>query len=128
MRLRLDTLFACSICLTGITSACRPASGQAGDDAATQMAAPRPSAVLQQVVAESEKASAAALPEGTGRALVEGNCLICHGAALIQQQHKDSAGWAKTVKQMRTWGAPLAEQDEPALIAYLVKGYGITEP
>jgi cytochrome c5 len=128
MRLRLDTLFACSICLTGITSACRPASGQAGDDVATQMAAPRPSAVLQQVVAESEKASAAALPEGTGRALVEGNCLICHGAALIQQQHKDSAGWAKTVKQMRTWGAPLAEQDEPALIAYLVKSYGIKEP
>jgi len=68
------------------------------------------------------------LPEGTGRALVEGNCLICHGAALIQQQHKDSAGWAKTVKQMRTWGAPLAEQDEPALIAYLVKSYGIKEP
>lgn len=128
MRFRLDTLFACSICLTGFAGACGPASGQAEGGATTQTAAPGPSAALQQIVAESEKAAVSALPAGSGRSLVEGNCLTCHGAALIQQQHKDSAGWAKTVKQMRTWGAPLTEQDEPALIAYLTKSYGIQGP
>ena len=126
MRCRLDALFFCGICLTGAVNACRPASGQAAGNAAPQALAPGPSAALTAVAAESEKASLAALPPGEGRALVEGNCLICHGAALIQQQHKDSAGWAKTVKQMRTWGSPLTEQDEPSLIDYLTKSYGVS--
>ncbi len=56
--------------------------------------------------------------------MVESNCLICHGAALIQQQHKDSTGWTKTLKQMRGWGSPLTDADEPVLIDYLIKSYG----
>jgi cytochrome c5 len=123
MRFRLEALLACGICLTG--SACRPASGQAVDQA--QASPPGPSGALTEVIGQKEKAALAALPEGSGRALVEGNCLICHGAALIQQQHKDTTGWAKTVKLMRSWGAPLKDQDEPALIDYLSRNFGNAE-
>lgn len=123
MRFRLDALAAVGICLSGVAAGCRPASGQAGS-ASSASAPPGPPASLERVVAEQERASLSALPPGPGRVLVEGNCVICHGATLIQQQRKDSAGWAKTLKQMRLWGAPLAEQEQAALIAYLTKHYG----
>jgi hypothetical protein len=45
---------------------------------------------------------------------------------MIQQQHKDSAGWAKTVTQMRAWGAPLPQEEVPVLVAYLISHYGTT--
>jgi hypothetical protein len=58
---------------------------------------------------------------------VSGNCVICHGAAMIEQQHKDSAGWAKTVSLMRSWGSPLAEGRVPEVIGYLTTHYGVTQ-
>ena len=124
MRFGPEAIFICWIGLTGSTSGCRPASGQAAGNAPTQAAPPGPSAALSEVIAQSEKTSREALPAGSGRALVESNCLICHGAALIQQQHKDSTGWTKTVKQMRGWGSPLTDADESVLIDYLIKSYG----
>ena len=124
MRFRLDALVAGGVCLSGFAAGCRPASGQASGAGSATATPPGPSATLERVLAEHERASLSALPPGPGRVLVEGNCVICHGATMIQQQHKDSAGWAKTLKQMRVWGAPLTEQEEPALIAYLTKHYG----
>ncbi len=126
MRFGLEALVAGCVCLTGAAAACRPASGQASNSESLAQRPPGPPAALERVIAEQERASLAALPAGSGRALVEGNCLICHGATMIQQQHKDSAGWAKTVAQMRAWGAPLPEQQQPALIEYLTRHYGVT--
>ena len=124
MRFGPEAALVCCIGLTGSASGCRPASGQAAGNAPVQASPPGPSAALTQVTEQSEKASREALPPGSSRALVESNCLICHGAALIQQQHKDSTGWTKTVKQMRGWGSPLTDADEAVLIDYLIKSYG----
>lgn len=63
------------------------------------------------------------LPAGGGRELVLGSCLICHAASMIEQQHKDSVGWNKTVSQMMEWGAPVQPSQKPALIAYLAQHF-----
>jgi hypothetical protein len=47
---------------------------------------------------------------------------------MFEQQRKDSAGWTKTVNQMRSWGAPLTEDRVSGVIAYLTKNYGVTPP
>jgi len=79
---------------------------------------------LKAVVQAAEAKEIAALPEGPTKALVTERCLLCHGAALITQQHKDAAAWGRTVTQMRTWGTPIQDQDQTALIAYFVEHFG----
>ena len=63
-------------------------------------------------------------PPGPGSALAERSCLICHSAMLVSQQHKDAAGWEKTVHQMELWGAPVPAAAHDSLIAYLVARFG----
>jgi cytochrome c5 len=79
---------------------------------------------LKSVVAAAEAAEIAALPDGAGKTLVAERCLLCHGAALIAQQRKDSAAWGRTVTQMRTWGTPIQDADQTALVAYLTEHFG----
>jgi len=122
MRFGAETVVAGFLCLAGSMTGCRSGARQA----ARAESPPPPSAALTRAMAEGDSASLAALPAGPGRAGVEGSCLICHGPALIEQQHKDSAGWVKTVTQMRSWGAPLAPEQLPAVIAYLTDHYGVT--
>jgi len=124
MRLGAEAAVAGFLCLAGSTTGC----GSGARQAAQAESPPPPSAALARAIAEGERASVAALPAGPGQAGVEGSCLICHGAALIEQQHKDSAGWVKTVNQMRTWGAPLAPEQLPTVIAYLTEHYGVMAP
>ena len=83
-----------------------------------------PDQALTAVVRPAEAAEIAALPDGPGRALVTERCLVCHGAALISQQRKDAAAWGRTVTQMRTWGTPLQDDDQAALVAYLAGHFG----
>ena len=127
MRFAREAVVAAWLGLAGITAACRPESSEAAQTPSVP-APPPPSAALLSAIADGERASLGALPPGPGQADVQGNCVICHGTAMIEQQHKDSAGWAKTVNQMRTWGAPLAEDKVPGVIAYLTKNYGVTGP
>ena len=79
---------------------------------------------LTAVVRPAEAAEIAALPDGPGKALVTERCLLCHGAGLIAQQRKDAAAWGRTVTQMRTWGAPIQDQDQTAVVAYLTERFG----
>jgi cytochrome c5 len=65
-----------------------------------------------------------ALPASPGRTIAEQRCLMCHSATLMTQQRKDSTGWEKTVKQMETWGAPVAPAEHDSLIRYLRKHFG----
>jgi len=65
-----------------------------------------------------------ALPDGAGHASTEQACLVCHSAMLITQQHKDSAGWAKTLGQMEQWGAPIPEGARDSIQVYLVHHFG----
>ena len=83
-----------------------------------------PDPALTSVVGRAEAADLAALPDGPGKALVTGRCLLCHGAALIAQQRKDAAAWGRTVTQMRTWGTPIQDEDQTALVAYLAEHFG----
>ena len=83
-----------------------------------------PDPALTAVVRPAEAAEIAALPDGPGRALVTERCLLCHSAALIAQQQKDAAAWGRTVTQMRTWGTPIQDPDQAALVAYLAEHFG----
>ncbi len=79
---------------------------------------------LKAVTGPAEAAEIAALPDGPGKALVSDRCLLCHGAGLIAQQRKDAAAWGRTVTQMRTWGTPIQDEDQTAIVAYLTQHYG----
>ena len=79
---------------------------------------------LTAVVRPAEAAEIAALPDGPGRALLTERCLLCHGAGLIAQQRKDAAAWGRTVTQMRTWGTPIQDEDQAALVVYLADHFG----
>ena len=83
-----------------------------------------PDPPLTAVVRTAEAAEIAALPGGPGKALVTERCLLCHGAALIVQQRKDAAAWGRTVTQMRTWGTPIQDEDQTALVVYLAEHFG----
>lgn len=109
--------------LAGFALACRhgPPAGQPAPT--TGQPAPLPAA-LTATIAEGEQAAVASLPAGDGQTLVEQNCLICHGAALIEQQHKDTTGWTKTVTLMRSWGSPLPPDQVRVLVEYLTAHYG----
>ena len=63
-------------------------------------------------------------PAGAGRALAERSCLTCHSAMLVTQQHKDSTGWEKSLKQMETWGVKLTPAERDTLVAYLRTRFG----
>jgi len=72
-----------------------------------------------------EEKEMAALPDGNAKELVTGRCLLCHGAALITQQHKDAAAWGRTVTQMRAWGTPLQDDEQATVVAYLAEHFGV---
>ncbi|PLQ00930.1 SorB family sulfite dehydrogenase c-type cytochrome subunit [Cupriavidus pauculus] len=55
------------------------------------------------------------------------NCMICHSAQYVSTQPSTStrAYWDATVKKMKKpFGAPLKDEDIPAIVDYLVKTYG----
>lgn len=79
---------------------------------------------LKAVAGPAEAAEIAVLPDGPGKTLVSERCLLCHGAGLIAQQRKDAAAWGRTVTLMRTWGTPIQDEDQSALVAYLAEHFG----
>ena len=71
--------------------------------------------------------SAIKLKDGDGRALVEANCVMCHSLDYIPMNSVflDRKGWDASVNKMiKVMGAPIPEQDVPALIDYLTRNYG----
>ena len=65
---------------------------------------------LSAVTGPAEAAETAGLPDGPGKTLVSERCLLCHGAGLIVQQ--------------RTWGTPIQDEDQTAIVEYLAQHYG----
>ena len=106
---------ASALLAAALSASCRTASVSGKID---------PDPELMAVVATAEAAQIAGLPEGPGKTLVTERCLLCHGAALIAQQRKDAAAWGRTVTQMRTWGTPIQDPDQAALVAYLAEHFG----
>ena len=85
-----------------------------------------PAAFALEVTLPAETASykASELP---GYRLVQQNCMTCHSAQYVQSQPPSSTRtyWEATVKKMKKpFGAPLKDEDMPAMVDYLVKTYG----
>ncbi len=99
-----------------------PALAMASPAEADAMAPPPEAALLRRVEAY-ERTALTALPAGPGHDIAVGGCVTCHSATMIAQQHKDTAGWNKTVTQMVAWGAPVAPEQRPVLVAYLAEHF-----
>jgi hypothetical protein len=66
-----------------------------------------------------------------GYQLVQKNCIVCHSAQYVLTQPPTSTRqyWTDTVHKMeKTFGAPIPQEDMPAMIDYLVKVYGNEQP
>lgn len=60
-------------------------------------------------------------PDGPHADMVNANCTPCHSASMaLSQPPLSSDGWTATVKKMREiYHAPVADEDVPAIVAYL---------
>ena len=103
---------------------CRTAGGSASGGGGGKPVALATPPALHKTVTALEASEIAALPDGQAKTLVTERCLLCHGAGLITAQHKDAAAWGRTVTQMRTWGTPIQDEDQTAIVAYLTQHYG----
>ena len=67
-----------------------------------------------------------ALKSGPGMELVRANCLVCHSTDyIVMQPRGDAKQWQAVVtKMMKVFGAPIAPEDEKALVEYLSSAYG----
>ena len=71
--------------------------------------------------------SRVALKAGNGADLVAANCSMCHSLDYIQMNSPlfDRKGWeASVTKMIKVMGAPIREQDVPAIVDYLSAQYG----
>jgi cytochrome c5 len=110
------------LAVAALVTGCRTAgSGGGGGGKAVALATPP---ALHKTVTAVEAGEIAALPDGPSKSLVTERCLLCHGAGLITAQRKDAAAWGRTVTQMRTWGTPIQDEDQTAIVAYLTQHYG----
>jgi sulfite dehydrogenase (cytochrome) subunit B len=66
------------------------------------------------------------LADGPNRDKASGFCAICHGTEYIPMQPKMSkAQWTATVtKMIKTFGAPVPQEDADRIIEYLAGAYG----
>ncbi len=63
--------------------------------------------------------------ESKAKALFEAKCSICHSLSRPLGEHKDLAGWTKTVTRMQKQnGCPITDQEAKMIIDYLVSVRG----
>ena len=67
------------------------------------------------------------LPEGPGKAILEGNCTICHDLDRVKSKHYDKDSWQGIIESMRDKrGGPkdLTDEEIGVLADYLSKNFG----
>ncbi|HKD18938.1 MAG TPA: hypothetical protein VKG23_13885 [Thermoanaerobaculia bacterium] len=64
------------------------------------------------------------LPAGQMKPLADQACLHCHSADMIRQQRLTEKQWTAEIKKMAGWGAAVPEDQQAALVAYLVEHFG----
>ena len=60
----------------------------------------------------------------TGEKLVQERCAVCHSLDRVELVQKSRQGWERTVSRMVGKGADLNEDEQAAVIEYLVEIYG----
>ncbi|HZV18300.1 MAG TPA: hypothetical protein VFF84_06365 [Sphingobium sp.] len=58
-----------------------------------------------------------------GKTLFELNCASCHELSIATSERKTPGEWSATVVKMISYGAPIAEADQPLIIDYLSTNY-----
>ncbi len=64
------------------------------------------------------------LPDGPGKAVVEGGCGLCHGMDRVTAAARSPAGWQGIVKRMVFLGAPLSGDQAKEAVEYLSANFG----
>jgi cytochrome c2 len=67
--------------------------------------------------------SSGAVP-ADGEVVYRAACRACHEDDLASQQRLSAVAWARTVDKMVSWGARVAPEQKPALVAYLASRWG----
>jgi len=66
----------------------------------------------------------ASLPDGDGKAAVNGACTSCHGVDLITGKTATQQEWTGIVDRMKTYGASLSDAQTKTMVDYLAKSFG----
>jgi competence ComEA-like helix-hairpin-helix protein len=64
------------------------------------------------------------LPDGAGKEVIARTCLQCHDAASFRKKRQNRDDWSETVGQMMDQGAQATDQEQSAIIEYLVHNFG----
>jgi mono/diheme cytochrome c family protein len=62
-------------------------------------------------------------PPGAGQSEVQAACAPCHAITVVTSARKTEPEWASTVDAMITRGAPVADADYDAIVAYLARNF-----
>lgn len=65
----------------------------------------------------------ASLPEGDGKAIVNGSCTSCHGLEPLVARKSTRAEWAEVVERMKTYGTALDAKQTTTVVDYLAKSF-----
>ena len=79
--------------------------------------------VLFTTVAAFAAGQNATLPDGDGKAAVNGTCTTCHGVDVITGKTATREEWAGVVDRMKTYGATLDAGQTTTVIAYLARSF-----
>jgi competence ComEA-like helix-hairpin-helix protein len=72
----------------------------------------------------SAQTTGAAMPDGTGKAIVQRACSACHAVTVVTSKHVSQKEWDQVVNQMVSRGADLTDDEVDTVIEYLAKNYG----
>jgi len=64
------------------------------------------------------------LPEGPSKELMIRTCLQCHDSSSFRKKRQTSDEWLETVGQMVDQGADATNQEQTAIVEYLVHNFG----
>jgi len=65
------------------------------------------------------------LPDGDGKAIINGGCVSCHGIDLITAKQISQADWSGILERMKGYGAALDDTQTSTLLNYLTKNFGV---
>jgi cytochrome c5 len=65
-----------------------------------------------------------ALPDGSGKQLVESRCALCHDLERVAVVKRNKQDWTPIVANMVAWGAPVTADEAKTITDYLAANFG----